>query len=44
MQLFEYFFQQFSFIIYVEFIFQVSLKLVEPLRRKSPDKRTEKWT
>ena len=41
MQLFKYFFRQFSCIIYVEVIFQVSIKSVERLRRKTPDKRTQ---
>ena len=41
---FKYFFRQFSSIMYVIVIFQVSLKFVEPLQRKMMNKRTEKWT
>ena len=44
MQLFQLFFRQFSSILYVDNIFQVSSKLVEPFWRKTPDKVSEKWT
>ena len=41
---FKYFFPQFSSIMYVIGIFQVSLKFVERLQRKMMNKWTEKWT
>ena len=42
MQLFKYFFRQFSCVIYVEVIFQVSIKSDERLRRKMMNKFSEK--
>ena len=41
--LFKYFFRQFSCTIYVEIIFQVSIKSVEQLRRKMMNKFSMKW-